>query len=178
MKNLYFFFLLLLVSGCNNNKHVEQDIKPINYNSENKPLIAGPYYLSPEKVEELKSRIIETGDSDAFDALVTFYLDSAEVLYPYSKIMSEQYNRAEGSFMAYIYWIHLYETANATKGDKEALNEAIRYLRKAVRQGGFQARINLGMYYREGKYVKQDTVLGKYLMSDKVNLDSLQRIIN
>lgn len=165
-------YILLLYSiiflGCTNSNMPEKN---------NKQVLSDSTKVSDRKIWSniapgtdipmLKKLVMEKGDTLAYNKLGTIYLASKELL-PYSEIMADKYDYRYASYMVYL---HLIMEEYPKKNDKKTLDKALKYLFKAAQKDEFNACRDIGFHYIEGKYLQQDTVLGKAYLS-RIGIDA------
>jgi TPR repeat protein len=124
----------------------------------------------------MKSLLIENFDRQSYDSIVG--IDSPQKAFIYSLIVANKWNNGNASFDAF----HTIATLDSTNRfcevpnldflDKETINLAILYLKKANHNGPVNAKFILGKYYLEGKYVEKNNKLGNELLKEADKLSN------
>ena len=163
LKRTLKIFAIIILSSCNDHeqsKIVKQDSVFGITKSMNEP---------ERPMKELEDLALNKGDINAYEELFIAYMDSEDgAFFPFAEQMALKYEYPQAYFDAYMLFldsIDFYRTTLSSDScDKERIDKAIRYLKLAYEKGHEQAIDELGNLYMEGKFIKQDTILGKKLL--------------
>lgn len=118
---------------------------------------------SETSLEELKRQVIQNKDPDAYDELLTSYLDydTKESFY-YSLVAANRDNNPQAYYDVFSTLESLYSKGLADM-DADLRDIAMLYLQKSASLSHYQATDELSKMYIEGKFIAQDTILGRKL---------------
>lgn len=152
MRNVIFYIIMLsIVVSCKsktNDSHKEY----------RKLVIDSIYYF--------QDRVLEYGDTNSYHEIKSYNIDTPH--YPdfmyYALIMSDKYNYTPAYYDVYYCLFNSFE--NPDNLGMKLRNMAIDYLKIAARRKLPEALNDLGQLYIDGKYIKQDTILGNKLIRE------------
>lgn len=129
---------------------------------------------------DAKSMFIDKFRKDIYDSLSMDYIHNykqPEMLI-YSLLVSNKWDYGQASYNVFEI-ISKLDSMNRFKDvpnldflNKETVNMAIIYLKKASINGPINAKYILGKYYLEGKYVEKNEVLGNKLLKEAEELSN------
>ena len=118
---------------------------------------------SETSLDELKRQVIQNKDPEAYDDLLTSYLDydTKESFY-YSLVAANRDNNPQAYYDVFSTLESLYSKGLADM-DADLRDIAMLYLQKSASLSHYQATDELSEMYIEGKFIAQDTILGRKL---------------
>lgn len=154
--------------------------------------ISGIDYDPPtrESIKRWKKKVLEEGDSYSYDQLSMYYFDEKNVIkkgIPLKYIEAMIRKRHEPLDIPYKVEYFDYVYKSEVRNKAQLMTKAIKLMKGIARYETkydiniLNAKVNLSRVYREGIYVKRDTVIANYLYrnSDKnTNLDSIIKARN
>ncbi len=137
--------------------------------------ISNAIYPCKTRPKEELIPLVKQGDAIAYDALSIYFScsENSEELLPYAFLMANKYNYKKAYYDVFdCFWSIYAETGSIVlldNLDATTRNLALEYLKKGAELGENNCQYRLGCFYFEGKYFKQDTILGQELL-DKGNI--------
>lgn len=154
--------------------------------------ISGLDYDPPtkESIKRWKKKVLEEGDNYSYDQLSMYYFDKKDVVkkgipLKYIEAMIRKRHKSQNYLYKSEYFYYLDNSNIVNK--KRLMVKSIKYLKDIISSKDVdeitvtRAKDDLANVYREGIYVKRDTVIANYLYrnSDKnTNLDSIIKARN
>jgi len=160
MKRIYYIIItfLLFTVGLFTIYHIS---------SKKQVLIKSVSMNNTRPIKELKKLVLSKGDTIAYKELRIAYLNVdyyEEEFLLYSIIMADKYNFPKAYYYVYRSLTSIFEFHQYTgKIDEKTKMLALKYLKKGVELNDSESTHVLSELYLEGKYVPQDTILGKKL---------------
>lgn len=152
-------FISILLYSQTDRLEKNMDFDLLNKVNHDKRSFISPIYRS---YKTLKKLILEKGDKIAYKELC--YAISDERLLPYSMIMANKYNYPIANFDIYYRTIRMYQDNNI-EIDSTTLAFALSYLYKGVELNDPNSIMELGILYKEGKFLPKDTLKGDFLIN-------------
>lgn len=154
--------------------------------------ISGLDYDPPteEKLKKWKKKVLEEADGYSYDKLMMIYFNINDnkkngIPIKYIEAMINKGSPTQRIRYKVDYFDYVYRSEIPNK--RQLMKKAIKYMKEAAKCETtydiniLNAKINLSKVYREGIYVKRDTVIADYLYdnSDKItDLDSIIKVRN
>ena len=124
---------------------------------------------SDSPTQDLKEKIVHTGDIKSYEELSTVYMDYrvGEFL-PYALIMANKYDYPQAYYDVYesLTLMQSVGKENLNSVDSVTLQIALKYLKLSADKGSKVGKKILGQYYLEGKYFPKDTITGNELLRE------------
>ena len=162
-------FVILSVgfASCNSGQHRKSALLPEDIYPE-------PDSVVQRKIAESKEIVLKSNDRDEVISYYN-YLQGTEALkygnkaiLAWSLLVAHKHNYANAYLWVY-YGLTDFDANDRTRSlkylDKETRDMALKYLKKSIELGDYGGAYDLAQYYFEGKYLPQDSVEGKRLMS-------------
>jgi len=129
-------------------------------------------------LKEWQQLVVEKGSEYFYDHLSNYYSENPHLqdeMIKYSEIMITKYKKSDGYITDFYDYVK--DSKSAQKG--KLMIRAIKYLKESLKNGEDplgNVGDRLSELYREGIYVKKDTVIADYLYSGGRNLDSIIQV--
>ena len=146
------FFILLIITSCNNKNEI-----PITH-------------INNSSIRKYKELALTKGDTISYNELSIAYLDSPNDGFLYTAlIMANKYNYPQAYSDVYSCLTdrnHKKEFTELDSLDEKTRALALDYLTAGAENGSKECKRLLGHFYIEGKYLKKDTLKGNSLLKE------------
>lgn len=161
-----------------NNKSLSNEDSIEMYKRDSVILISSDLRENPPSeitLKRWKEKVKKEADDYYYTQLIFYYSENPQLIdemIEYSEIMI---NKSKKNAVYIIDYYDYVKNSNSQQKDK-LMVKAIEYLEKLLKTEGytaFQAKVRLSELYREGIYVKKDTIVANYLKNGGIRLDSI-----